>query len=455
MAVRFWIYMSLTDSSLANSHWPSPRISRQVPAPALPVPAPSLTVPAPSSTVPAPSSTIPIGPTNSTAPPGATNPVLSNPSNITSNATTTYVNNPIRAWSSPNSTSSSSSTHNGLSMYSAEMLEKLVQNYHGHTTTNDPLNERYYTYRRLGDNVWFNIERVAPYKTYMNWMISTNRITDRLELGKSVLSRYIAKAGEPCAPETAFEVPDDVIMTDNKNVRVDLDPVITQWFETNENTPPEKMCNRFIGLTCSSGTCTCGSDDSVGFKIYDRTSVDKPGEYQDGCYVKPWKQCRHMSYDANIPAEYKAFHAHRNNMKQLLMRMATPLPSTPRCEKGTYCVDMILNKHRPICWCASRMNKDCLHINGSLPLLTQFLEIRKKFHRMLILERDREAECTIDPEMDEYLEGIHRFSDDPEQNYFSVLKLMKQVLRKGVRFCDFRKGEIRFVFKMETCMLNY
>jgi len=124
------------------------------------------------------------------------------------------------------------------------------------------------------------------------------------------------------------------------------------------------------------------------------------------------------------------------------MRMATPLARTPRCEKGTYCVDMILNKHRPICWCASKMkNKDCYHVNSSIPLASQFLELRKRFHTMLILERDRDAKCTIDPELDEYLQAIQSFSDDPEQNYYSILKLMKQVTRKGVRFCDFRKGE--------------
>jgi len=225
-----------------------------------------------------------------------------NANSTTPTSNVTHTPNAVKAWSSPNSTTNSDSNkYHGLYMYSAEMLSKLVNNFHQHATTNDPLNEQYYTYRRLGDNVWFNIERVAPYKTYMNWMISTNRITDRSEHGKSMIHNYINKAGESCAPETVFEVPDDIILSDNKNSRIQLDPVITDWFKTNENTPPEKMCNRFIGLTCSGGICGCGKDASVEYKTYTKTSADSPGEYNDGCYTKPWKSCHHLSYDANIP----------------------------------------------------------------------------------------------------------------------------------------------------------
>jgi len=74
-------------------------------------------------------------------------------------------------------------------------------------------------------------------------------------------------------------------------------------------------------------------------------------------------------------------------------------------------------------------------------MLSDFLRIRQRFHKNIIPHNDKDATCTPSVGLQDYIETIRKYSNDPEKYYGDIVNLMQRVNKMKTPFCDFRRGE--------------
>lgn len=117
-----------------------------------------------------------------------------------------------------------------------------------------------------------------------------------------------------------------------------------------------------LSVPSAQPTCQCGGDPKnvAFFKKKDRINSKY---FPDGCYVRPWRPCHHLSVDNVYRQDYNDWHGSLKSSRSQLAQMVFPVARPHRCKEGTYCMDMIPGMKMPVCWCSPNSEDDICQIN--------------------------------------------------------------------------------------------
>ncbi|CAL8122378.1 unnamed protein product [Orchesella dallaii] len=361
-------------------------------------------------------------------------------------------------------------------MSRGEMIYYFRTVYNSKITSMDETNEAIYHRETFAEDLYHNIDTLMPRRMFQKLLMKTKNITDKSDgNGISMLPNYPGVLNAKCSKDTIFNHTLHEILKRWDGDRTIIFNDIEQWHKFNAMTPYTQICNRFLGLTCQfklaanpdidngksfetsdKPTCQCSGDSNqVGF--YKQVKVNGAESYPDGCYVRPWKQCRHLSLDTSFKKTYHEWHVNLENWRRQLAQIVFPVGRTHRCKAGTYCVDIVPGMKKPICYCNSNSEDPICKQTAKIetkrvPVGKELAIIRKAFVKLILPQNDTRSMCNS-----EYNEEVLKISGavghDPTKT--KVIDMMKQLAfaNPGVRICDFREG-ILCDQKTSTCKGN-